>query len=421
MLHIATLIVFMVIIHIICAIVLMFLWIQNRSRYRGTGLWAINLALKAAGLLLIVLRGNIPLWMATVLATTLFVLGEIILYQGLADFLQISVIQFQNIILLVIFVAVHSYFAFVNTSLATRNLILSVAWLLVGMQSVWLLLVRICPDLRLLTINTGVSVALYSLINMTRVIEYFIYPNPKENYLDSGMFEAIILISFQVATILLTYSLSLMVNKRLGMDIAAQEEKYSRAFHSSPYAVLLTRKCDGRIFEANRGFELLSGYTIDEAIGKTTVDLNLFYDADTRDEILKELDKNGFIRDKETRFRIKSGEVLIGLYSADAIVINRQQCILSSINDITEQKIAEVERERIIEELQNALSEIRTLGSMLPICSSCKKIRNDQGYWQQIESYIRENSGTEFSHSLCPDCLKKLYPDYADSIINNKK
>jgi hypothetical protein len=71
MLHIKTLIVFMVIIHIICAIVLMFLWIQNRVRYQGTGLWAINIALKASGLILIVLRGEIPLWMATVLATTL--------------------------------------------------------------------------------------------------------------------------------------------------------------------------------------------------------------------------------------------------------------------------------------------------------------------------------------------------------------
>jgi|GEM_PF-7025118 len=58
MLHIKTIIVFMVIIHVICAVVLMFLWMQNRSRYLGTGLWAINLALKAAGLLLIVMRGN---------------------------------------------------------------------------------------------------------------------------------------------------------------------------------------------------------------------------------------------------------------------------------------------------------------------------------------------------------------------------
>jgi hypothetical protein len=78
--------------------------------------------------------------------------------------------------------------------------VLSVAWLLVGIQSVWLLLVRIRPELRLLTLSTGISVGFYSVINMTRIIEYFIYPNPKENYMDSGMFEAVILISFQVCS-----------------------------------------------------------------------------------------------------------------------------------------------------------------------------------------------------------------------------
>ncbi len=420
MLSISTIIVFMVIIHIICAIVLMFLWMQNRSRYQGTGLWAANLALKAAGLLLIVLRGTIPLWMATVFATTLFVVGEIMLYQGLGVFLQVRVRQLHNMVILAFYVLVHGYFSIITASLATRNLILSAAWLFICMQSVWLLFVRIKSEFRFLTLSTGISLGLYSVINMVRIIDYFIYPNPKENYMDSGMFEAVILISFQVATILLTYSLSLMVNKRLTMDIEFQEEKFSKAFHSSPYAVLLTRRCDGNIFEANTGFENLSGFSIAEALGKTTVDLELFNDADSRGEILKELDEKGFIRDKEIRFRTKTGKVLVGLYSADAILINNQQCILSSINDITERKTAEVEREKMIRDLQNALSEIKTLGGMLPICSSCKKIRNDSGYWQQIESYLKEHSDAEFSHSLCPDCLQKLYPDMAENIMKEK-
>lgn len=407
----------MVIIHILCAIVLMFLWIQNRGRYQGTGLWAINIALKAAGLILIVLRGNVPLWMATVLATTLFVVGEIILYQGLADFIKIRVVQFHNIILLFMYIAVHSYFALIATSLATRNLVLSLAWLLIGIQSVWLLLVRIRPEIRLLTLSTGISVGLYSIINMARIIEYFIYPNPKENYMDSGIFEAVILISFQVATILLTYSLSLMVNKRLSLDIEFQEEKYSKAFHASPYALLLTRQCDGKIFEANAGFENLSGYQLSDVIGKTTVELNLFFDIDARETILKELTERGNVRDKELKFRIKSGEILIGLYSAEVIQINNQPCVISTISDITERKIAEVEREKLIQELGNALSELKILGGMLPICSSCKKIRNDSGYWQQIEQYLSEHSDAEFSHSLCPDCIRRLYPDMADGIL----
>ncbi len=82
------------------------------------------------------------------------------------------------------------------------------------------------------------------------------------------------------------------------------------------------------------------------------------------------------------------------------------------IRDITERKKAEQAREKLIEELQQALSEVKTLSGLLPICASCKKIRNDKGYWEQIESFIGERSEAEFSHGICPDCAKKLYPEY---------
>jgi len=67
--------------------------------------------------------------------------------------------------------------------------------------------------------------------------------------------------------------------------------------------------------------------------------------------------------------------------------------------------------QRIESELKAALEEVQTLRGIIPICSSCKKIRNDKGYWQQVEHYFQEHSQAEFTHSICPECLKKLYPD----------
>jgi hypothetical protein len=64
-----------------------------------------------------------------------------------------------------------------------------------------------------------------------------------------------------------------------------------------------------------------------------------------------------------------------------------------------------------IENLKDALNQVKLLSGFLPICASCKKIRDDKGYWNQIESYIREHSEVEFSHGICPDCAEKLYPD----------
>ena len=66
------------------------------------------------------------------------------------------------------------------------------------------------------------------------------------------------------------------------------------------------------------------------------------------------------------------------------------------------------------------MDKVKLLGGFLPICASCKKIRDDQGYWQQIETYIRENSEAEFSHSICPDCAKQLYPEFVGDPQENK-
>jgi len=97
-----------------------------------------------------------------------------------------------------------------------------------------------------------------------------------------------------------------------------------------------------------------------------------------------------------------------------SVILAGREHLLESFLDITERKEAEEERERLIGELQEALAEVKTLSGLLPICASCKSIRDDQGYWQQIEAYIRDHSEAEFSHSVCPECAKKLYPEIFD-------
>ncbi|MFZ5993755.1 MAG: HAMP domain-containing protein [Thermodesulfobacteriota bacterium] len=79
--------------------------------------------------------------------------------------------------------------------------------------------------------------------------------------------------------------------------------------------------------------------------------------------------------------------------------------------EIEERERAEEEREKTIVELQKALAEVKTLGGLLPICCHCKKIRDDKGYWNKLEVYLHEHSGADFSHSICPECMKRLYPE----------
>ena len=87
--------------------------------------------------------------------------------------------------------------------------------------------------------------------------------------------------------------------------------------------------------------------------------------------------------------------------------------------EVGERKRIEKEKSELIQELQDALDQVKKLSGFLPICSSCKKIRDDQGYWHQVEKYVRDHSEAEFSHSICPDCMKTLYPEYADAVLSS--
>lgn len=86
---------------------------------------------------------------------------------------------------------------------------------------------------------------------------------------------------------------------------------------------------------------------------------------------------------------------------------------LEVVRDLTKKKQAEQEREELIKKLEAAASEIKILQGILPICSFCKKIRDDKGYWNQLEEYIRKHSEAEFTHGICSECVKKHYPECA--------
>jgi hypothetical protein len=102
--------------------------------------------------------------------------------------------------------------------------------------------------------------------------------------------------------------------------------------------------------------------------------------------------------------------------------VAKRTCELEAKNiqlaqEIAERNKAEQEKSELIIELKNALKRVKKLSGLIPICSSCKKIRDDKGYWNEVERYIGEHSEALFSHSICPDCMRKLYPEIADEIL----
>ena len=87
--------------------------------------------------------------------------------------------------------------------------------------------------------------------------------------------------------------------------------------------------------------------------------------------------------------------------------------------EIAERQRVQQERERLIADLQQALADVKRLGGLLPICAGCKKIRDDRGYWNQVEAYIAERTAARFTHSLCPICTKKFFPGLTPEDLEN--
>lgn len=178
---------------------------------------------------------------------------------------------------------------------------------------------------------------------------------------------------------------------------------------------------DLRVIFANGSFYKIFKVSKEETEGKLLYSLgNNQWDIPELRDLLEKIIPNNYIFND---FEVKHTFNHIGkrIMHLNARRINSSRIILLAIEDVTERISYEDELKLKNKELQIALSEIKELRGILPICSFCKKIRNDKGCWEQIEVYIHNHTDADFSHSICPDCLKKNYPDMDFSKRKNQE
>lgn len=194
-------------------------------------------------------------------------------------------------------------------------------------------------------------------------------------------------------------------------ELRESEDRFRTIFDSVSEAIIIYDRATGVMVDVNRSMRELFGYTRDEALQLAFGAISSGESPYTREDAIaqnRKLSEGPLFL--EWHCRTKAGTLFWGEMNVRLATIRKRECILVTVRDITERKESQLERERLSGELQAALAaKVKQLSGFLPICSSCKKIRNDQGYWSQIESYIREHSDAEFTHSLCPDCANKLY------------
>ncbi|WP_319521510.1 PAS domain-containing protein [uncultured Desulfosarcina sp.] len=169
---------------------------------------------------------------------------------------------------------------------------------------------------------------------------------------------------------------------------------------------------EGNVYEANRRFAAMLGYTVEEVQRLSVWDWDFQWSKARLLEMLRKVDDTG--DHFETVHKRKDGTLYEAEISTNGAVYQNRKLVFCVCRDITERKRSEEERKQLIQELQAALAEVKTLRGIIPICTQCKKIRDDDGYWQRVEQYIEERSDVLFTHGICEECAKKLYPWFED-------
>jgi PAS domain S-box-containing protein len=167
---------------------------------------------------------------------------------------------------------------------------------------------------------------------------------------------------------------------------------------------------NGYFKRVNPAWERILGFTRKELISRPFID---FVHPDDRERTLQQnarVRAGGHALAFENRYLCTDGSYRWLRWNA--VSDFNERVIYSAARDITENKKAEEEREQLVRELQTALAEVRTLREILPICSYCRKIRDDENFWHTVEAYIARHTATKFTHGICPSCMIKLEPEF---------
>ena len=250
-------------------------------------------------------------------------------------------------------------------------------------------------------------------------VDYFIYPG--ESFKDALLFNrtqvsprSIFSLCFLAFVI---YTAKVLSKQKRTEDALVKEvwnrkhaqerlKLFSQAVEMAMDGIQIT-DLDGYMVYSNKAVETIYGFPLEELIGKHVNELN----AEPRfaqDVIIPAIKATGCWNGELMVIHKEGREFPIWLSASMVMGENDQPvAMVGVIRDMTRRKQAEKEKEVLISELQEALSKIKTLSGLLPICAWCKKIHDDKGYWKKVETYVEEHSDASFTHGICPECLKK--------------
>ncbi len=351
-------------VNILQATGLLLQFLINKER-NGIGWWLLWSISIAAGLTFMLLRVfhyfEKP---AIFLQNTLIIHGLIFLYIGILKFLGRNINRALFFVSSILTIIVFLTFTFILDSIYIRSLILSSAVVILAFLKTYTLLKYRYKSIK---ITANIFAGIIILHGIFFIIRFFaIVQNPSiGNYLSKDQNTLILYTDALVAGLLFTFCIILMINQKLIHDIKESKEHFELIFDTSPDAIVISRLEDSLIKDINTGFTEIIGYSREEAIGKTSFELNLWKKPGDREKIIEDITNKGRFDNLEFEFLRKDGTEIIILSSGNTVDISGEKHIISIIKDITQKKQTESELKKKNEELENANKEKDKLFSII--------------------------------------------------------
>ncbi len=394
-----------------CCVIIAVFWFENRKRTPEFAYWFTGFLCQFIGFLLIAFRGAIPGFVSIVVATLIMLYGMHLLLVGIERYAGLRSFRGKDYFALALLVTASMFFTYVWENIGARNINFSLGLIFFCVQIAYLVFCRAKDSFRATMRPVGIIAVFFIAINIARILDN-IRNHSNVGFFDLDTINIAVLVASELATIAFTFSIIMMVARRLRIELEEDlversrvtdelwrsKERFSHAFQTSPNSIVISLVSTGQILEVNDTFVEKTGFTREETLSKTVRDLNVWVDERDRDLVVDAIARGESVTEHECRFRNKNGSIIDALFSSQILDLEQGQCILSTIQDITFRKHAEEEilkSQRIIADERQRLAyilEATDVGTCEWIVDDDRMMVNER--WANIVGHSAESLGS---------------------------
>ncbi len=413
---------------------------KYRRTYPGFFLWTLAFLFNFAGFVLIGLRGMLPDYMTVVLANACIVICYVFIARGMNDFADSEQHNSIDIIPVVGVILTFYFFSYIFPSVTIRIIIISGVMMLICLRCLYISHRKIGVLLNNSNLLLSSAFLFTALWLCSRIVLTLIFEDRISDFMTTGIIQSASITIATVGNLFIAFGLLSINSQRLEAEINNKSIELAASNRQLQIEIAERRQTQKQLsdskslLDATGRLARVGGWELDTEtlvvswteetyrIHEVPLDhkpplteaINFFHPDDQAlvSQAVQRALEHGEPYDIEMRLiTAENNHIWTRSICQPEVVNGKTVKLRGAFQDITDRKQSEAERDLMIKELQKALREIKTLKGIVPICSHCKKIRDDQGYWNQLEEYLQKYSEADFSHGICPACAEKLYPD----------